>query len=67
MINSPSPAVVPAETAPAVEPAETATDAPRKRPWSKPTVKVSDDVLLVSSGPGSHALTYDTSLYFPVS
>ena len=64
MINSPSPAVEPAETAPAVESAETATDAPRKRPWSKPTVKVSDDVLLVSGGPAPHALTYDTTKYF---
>ena len=67
MINSPSPAVAPAETAPAVEPAETATDAPRKRPWSKPTVIVGDGVLLVSSGPQQHSLTYDSQKYFPAS
>ena len=56
-----------AETASTVEPAETATDAPRKRPWSKPTVKVGDGVLLVSSGPTQHSLTYDTQRYFPAS
>ena len=64
MTSSSSPVVEPAETAPAVESAETATDAPRKRPWSKPTVKVSDDVLLVSGGPSPHVLTYDTGTYF---
>ena len=54
-----------AETPPPRASDEVENDVPKKRPWSKPTVKVRDGLLRVDSGPRLHTLSYDTSLYFP--
>ena len=46
--------------------AEAITPQPKKKPWSKPTIKISDDLLWTESG-GTAYSNVENNQYHPVS
>ena len=50
---------------PPVESTEAGAEAPGKKAWSKPTIKLSDGILPIYSGPQPHGDDYDTFMYYP--
>ena len=55
----------PVESTEAGAEAPAALEAPGKKAWSKPTVKLSDGILPIYSGPAPHSNDYDTFAYYP--
>ena len=63
MNNPESPPPPPQDGLAHVEPPEAASAAPKKRPWSKPTIRAGDGVLWTSSGPKFHTQATENQFY----
>ena len=48
--QSPPPPPPPQDGLPHVEPPEATSEPPKKRPWSKPTIRTADGLMYVDSG-----------------
>ena len=59
----PPPPPPPQDSLPHVEPPEAASEPPKKRPWSKPTVRNSDGVIYTVSGPTPKSAGGETPFY----